>query len=649
MADRAQLMQGMRAAHDAGDANAARRIAGMIKNLPPEAEAPAAAEPWQHPMMSAADAKFPETLAEFSADPAVRALTGAGDILHGPLRLGAYVGDKATEAFGGEPMLGDWLDKNRAQLKDMQTRGGHEGFDMAGLAGAMASGAGAISQLPTVASKIPAAAQLGKFLAPVEKGAGTVAKMVQGGKIGGFYGLTAPATDDGDLGYAGTKVAQTGGGALLGGLIPGAIEGGKKIGSVAKDIWNTRTSAGHMRLAKEYINSLVGDSRDKIVDALARTQAKAHTAVPGGSKATGGQAIAEANIGAGERFGGPLVKLESMLGKAPETTTPIRSAQVAQEDARKGIIEAIAKTPKAKATATAARKAVTDPLYKQVDEAIDPVDIAPVKALLKDVLSKNRNESGVVKPLKEILDKLDDNSPQGLTSLSRELKEMMAKKTVSGQSEFNVGALTKIKQSLDEQIGKTVPAYTAAREATKELSKPINRMDVGEVLKDKLSSVKDRETALQYLKALDDVPKTFKQATGFPRYKELEQVLDPIEATGARKVGQELLRDNMAQRMASEVNLPGALTQEASGTAQLPNALWRPAMIANYALKNLGADANQPVNKAVARIMADPAKLQKVLTLPEGNPQKEMVQALINRLMTQQAPVQAHGLTEGGE
>lgn len=649
-----QLRDGLRKAHNAGDARAAKLFATQLSQLSAEPNAQSndlgmalggAGLPGRgnYATGGAPENPVPMTAARFAANPAIRALTGAGDMLHGPLRLGAYAGDKVVEGFGGEPMLGDWLDKNRAQLKDMQARGGHEGFDAAGLLGGLATGVGGIAALPAATSKIPLAAKIGKALAPAGPGAGVASKIGQGAKTGAFFGASAPASNiDGD--YLETKAAQTVGGAALGAILPGAVELGKKGASVVKDISRTFTQSGKYKLAEDYIRSLAGDSRQKIVDALANVQAKAHGALPGAKPATGGQAIAEANISAGERFGGPLVKLESALARAPEATTGLRSTQVGQENARKAVIDAIAKTPADRAAAVTARKTASEPLYEEARQTAGKVDIAPVRALVKDFFAKNKNESDITKPLAEIAKKLKDTSPQSMMSLSRDIKRMIGMKNpATGQSEFNVKALTAVKKSLDDQISVSAPTYSAARETTKELSKPINRMDVGTVLKDKLANAKDSETAMQFLKALDDVPKTMKKATGFPRYNNLEQVLQPAEAAGARGVGRELLRDNMAKRMSREVDLPGALVQESSGAPQLPNALWRPAMIANYMLRTLGTNANTEVNQAAAKILADPALLQKTLTLPAANAQRKAVEELMQRILTQQAPAQSLG------
>ena len=48
-------------------------------------------------------------------------------------------------------------------------------------------------------------------------------------------------------------------------------------------------------------------------------------------------------MGKGERFGGPVVRLQSELANLPETTTKLRSIEAAQEEIRKGALKTIAR------------------------------------------------------------------------------------------------------------------------------------------------------------------------------------------------------------------------------------------------------------------------------------------------------------------
>ena len=98
----------------------------------------------------------------------------------GAAQLGAHVGDAANSAMGVEPMVSPWIDKQLASYDAAKQRGmkaaGDEGFDVMGLLGSLApSGA--------MAKGVSAAIPTGKSL---------IAKILQGGAIGGATSAAQP-------------------------------------------------------------------------------------------------------------------------------------------------------------------------------------------------------------------------------------------------------------------------------------------------------------------------------------------------------------------------------------------------------------------------------------------------------------------------
>ena len=90
-------------------------------------------------------------------------------------------------------------------------------------------------------------------------------------------------------------------GAAMGGLADKVGDIGATIGS---SFGNQR---GTERLAKDAITRVAGENRERILQALQQSKELA------GAKPTVGQAVAEAQIGKPERFGGALVRLEKDL------------------------------------------------------------------------------------------------------------------------------------------------------------------------------------------------------------------------------------------------------------------------------------------------------------------------------------------------
>lgn len=400
------------------------------------------------------------------------------------------------------------------------------------------------------------------------------------------------------------------------------------------------TEAGKLEEAKRIINKLAGDNKTQIVNAAKDAQ----EFVPG-SPVTSAEAIAQGNLATqapgqqAQRFGGEVVKLQSELAKSQGTTAGLRSIGLKQQAAHNQALDKIAGTEAQYKTAVKVRETATKPFWDKVETSTAKVKPGNVYMKIDEIINKNVNEPAITGPLNEIKSKLIvgetpkgfvlESNPQNLVSLSRRIKDMMATKRPDGTNEYNVSKLTEIKTILDDQIGKAEPAYKQAMQSYKALSSPINRMEVGRELKDKLLNVSGTESPGQYLKSVDDAAKTIKSATGFARYKSLDDVLTAEEVKSVKNVAKDLERSLEARRMASEVTLPGATTMAEGAEFKLPNLLSRPAMAANWVLSHIGHDANPEVNKMMAEILSDPKKLGAALKdVPPGK-----VQAVVSDMM----------------
>lgn len=114
--------------------------------------------------------------------------------------------------------------------------------------------------------------------------------------------------------------------------------------------------------------------------------------------------------------------------------------------------------------------------------------------------------------------------------------------------------LTIIKKSLSNQLGKAVPEYRQATRTFADMSAPINRMDVGSALYNKLAPALDDFAATPRLKAesfagaLRNGDETVRSATGMRR--SLDQVMLPDEMQTLNNVGATLARRASAADLA---------------------------------------------------------------------------------------------------
>lgn len=153
---------------------------------------------------------------------------------------------------------------------------------------------------------------------------------------------------------------------------------------------------------------------------------------------------------------------------------------------------------------------------------------------------------------------------------------------------------------------------------------PINKMQVGKALEDKLANVTGKETAASFLKVLEDPTLPMKKATGFNRYKDLGQVLNPREVQTAASVGGELERGVRFNELASKGmehtrGLLGQLEPEVK-----PTGMFSPILSVSRGLLNraLGR-ADEKSIAYLSEIMKDPQATAKAMQL--ATPQQRTV------------------------
>src|SRR3990167_423709 len=435
------------------------------------------------------------------------------------------------------------------------------------------------------------------------------------------------------------------------GIIGNAVlKGGRAI----TDTFKNFTPEGQLSLAKGHIQdyvSLGGEAATKDTIAALKTPEQVIGPV------TSSDAIAAGNIGAEGRFGGAVVRMQDELARLPETSTKIRSIEVAQENARKAELGKIAGTPssraKAEASVTKAGKAYDDIKAQRIraDATLENIQRSPSFKTAENHARKIAQDDAAVAlakgektiPFSRMVNKLDKNgnvvyetktittatgrkttrepvkveeySAQGLQYIKQVMDDMAETPTLQSQMGITgTGALKAglVRNELKTWMDNNVAGWKFARENYKAKKDVINQMNVGQVLIDKLVGPRG-ERAGQFMQARQNAPQTIKKATGKPVYRTLEEFMTKEQMASINKVYKELSREEMTVRMTGEVNLPGATAPVSGKAAQLPSPLYRPTMVANWFLRRGAEEGNIAVNKLAADIISDPAYLAKVL------------------------------------
>lgn len=344
-----------------------------------------------------------------------------------------------------------------SHLKQMQARGrestGNKGFDWAGLAG-------------NVMSPVTMAATT---VAPAASVAGRIG---QGAGIGTLLGgTTMPEGDSNWLSW----LASMG----LGGAVGTAASSPTAVPPFFKSLFgSTKGKAGR----------LMADVAGERAPAVASAMQSAETRVPGETLNAGQAAVSAESP--------EFSALQQMVASRDPKKYGFGGLEGVNEDARQAAVAAHAGSPDKIAAAVRARSAAADPLYAAVQDSTAHVRSSPVLDLVRDFLEKNKNENAITKPLSEIEGKLTiptdtgmklEDSPRALVSLSKDIQTKIKAKNPDGTPEYDISVLTKIKDKLDEQIGKAEPAFAKAQATFKEMSIPIDNMKTGQRLEKALT------------------------------------------------------------------------------------------------------------------------------------------------------------------
>lgn len=435
--------------------------------------------------------------------------------------------------------------------------------------------------------------------------------MKQGAAIGGVAGLTTPTgvsvSDDAEA-----KLAQGSIGAAFGVALPAAIATGKYVGRRVGDVANLITPGGAERIADKYVNTIISEAnKGELSLALQNADELLR-----GSKPTAAQAVAHLPSGS------PIQAHQKLVSQESGGISAKFGQRIADQRAAGQKALSFAGTEDEIKALVAARTAAVTPLYDAVKASTASVKSAPVVRVINDIIKDNVNRDAISGPLRKIRNALVvqtdkgwrlENNPQKLKSLSDNIGDMMGKKTVDGKNEFDVKVLRQIKEKLDEQIGAAEPFYAQAQRVFADMSKPINTMQIGSTLKDKLLNASGTETPGTFLRAWDNEKKLMKEATGFGR-KGTSSYLTPQQMDDVSSLVKDLERNVSSKNPLQKTDLRGGVNVAGETTVSIPNLLSRPAMMANYVLKMAGRNIEPEIDDYLARLYLNPKELGKVLS-----------------------------------
>ncbi|MFA6152999.1 MAG: hypothetical protein WC716_16875 [Chitinophagaceae bacterium] len=366
--------------------------------------------------------------------------------------------------------------------------------------------------------------------------------------------------------------------------------------------------------ADDILRKLAENEPQQIQSALAQRRTYVQ-----GQKPTTSESISQYKQATGETIGSGLVKLQETLKRLPETSSKLQTIDTKRLAAHGNIIGKIAGSEAKMNALLKARTAATAKLYETADNVLTPVD-DKIRTLIARVPSDAMAEAKKIAQLDGVtISSIDESGiASNATAINGKSMIYMLKglKEVAYNPNTPPGVSKSAKGAIDEftsVLEKTNPAWKIANKRYADFSKPINRMEIGRILADKLQNASLANTPGQFLKSADEAAKTIKTATGISRLKSFEEIMSNKEINAIKAVSKDIERMLEAGRIANKSTLPGAGALGETAQINVPSLLSRPVAFSKWALSLIGKDVSPEINKILADTLADPQKLAIVL------------------------------------
>ena len=507
--------------------------------------------------------------------------------MSGPERVAAGAGKAVTDlvrgarqylpdAFGGLNE-GDVKEARKLDKPLAATKGGRAG-----------------ELLGTAATALPLA------LAP---GANT---LLGAGLYGAGYGALQPAESGGE------RISNI----ALSGIGSAAVTGAVKAGPALYNAFvSPFTKKGQEGIALDTISRFASDK-----NALSRMNVD--ELIPG-SKPTLAETTGDAGIAQLQR---------AAQAASPETANLMAANKATRLQARKDALMTVAGTHDDKAFFEAARDMTASRLYGDAfKDTLTPDRIKAVAPDVKDLLARPSVQSAkngalrLAKEEGEVLTQADlrGGSLKGLHYMKRDLDSQISKAKASGDNNL-ARVLIGTQDKLVGVMQKLSPKYAEAMAEYQSASKPINAMEIGKYLYEKLIPAlsdlgAERITPQGFAKALSEGDEMAKKATGFKGAR-LVDILTSEQMNTLINLGQDLGREAGATARGAVPGSPTAqylsgrnAIRQILGPLGLPGG-WAESVfaqtIAGRGISAIARPAENAVQNTLGRFLVNPGDAQ---------------------------------------
>lgn len=198
-------------------------------------------------------------------------------------------------------------------------------------------------------------------------------------------------------------------------------------------------------------------------------------------------------------------------------------------------------------------------------------------------------------------------SAGALHDVKVQLDKMIKDTTPStpGAVKHDIDAIRSVKADLTDWLEKNAPGYSEARGAHVELSKPVNRMEVGQFLEGKLKGALGEERGPAFANAAVSPAETIKAVTGRNNLQTYESVLGPEGAKVVESIRADLQRE---AETAAKAKQGGQAAKEIMPETEMtgPRALNRIVAVSNDLMRRIGSKIDRKVAMEIAADLLNP-------------------------------------------
>jgi hypothetical protein len=343
-----------------------------------------------------------------------------------------------------------------------------------------------------------------------------------------------------EYGTVGERAKRAAVGAASGAAVPAVVLAAKTGKALVEPLYE----GGRKTIAGRTMNRAAGGMAPEV----ARKMSAASELVPG-SAPTAAEVAESGGIAALQR------------AAAAANPEPFTNRAMDQASARMSALRGIAKDDTAMEAAKAARDAASKPLYGQADSAVVPLD-----GYFSGLMQRKQFKSAVdrANELAEdagisggIFFRGNDGKPvamlgEGAHFIKKALDEAAERGSTSYTGQAGAKNAGNTQTAFLNWLDKSVPEYRQASEAFAEASRPINQMEIGRELLDRVSpALSDfgalgKESGAQFARAMRNADQTAAKATGFSGAR-LADVMTPRQMQTLNSIGKDLARKTNAQ------------------------------------------------------------------------------------------------------